>query len=699
MLAQVIRLCWVVVVLAVAGLGACGGGSGNNFGNNGNAGDGATGAGKVTVTLSVTTVTAALPATVTVKVTNANGQAVASQVVTIATDSGLGSLSAGSALTGIDGTTQFLLFAKSGAINGADNVTVTTNIGGTIVTGKAGFSVAATSASIASFTSDVAIGNSLGAYGQSILSATINGTASGTPVGLSISSVCLSQGKATITPASQTVTTGTATFTYVDQGCGANLARDDITLSIAGTTTSSATSLALASPAVGSITFAGATPSTIFLKGSGFVESSNVSFLVVDNANNPLPNQSVDLKLSSGAGGLTIDGLVSTSTVNKKSDSTGKVSVLINSGTVPTPVRVQATLSGINPVIGTVSSTLAVAVGLPSQLNFSLSQGTLNIEGMNSDGTTNTYSVIASDRMANPVPSGTAINFVAEGGQIEPIKQVEVDASGLSRVTANFITASPRPANGRITVVAYALGEESFLDQNGNNVFDNGEPFQDLGNVYVDRKFDASYDPTDDQSIATTSFGAAACAVTASPLLVTDASIPSVPGTCDTGWGRAYVRRATETVLSTSAARPVWASNIAASLDSSCAVENLFTESTESARTKFYRVGDGGLYNLPASGIISFLASDANAVRLNPMAAGSTVSATIRVPPTGSGTANVEGGSPIPSTLSAGGVTLSYSLANTTGGTIFITFQSPSGLRTTVSLPISTQGPSTACVL
>jgi hypothetical protein len=350
-------------------------------------------------------------------------------------------------------------------------------------------------------------------------------------------------------------------------------------------------------------------------------------------------------------------------------------------------------------VISTVSSGLGVAVGLPSQLNFSLSQTTLNIEGMDRDGEPNSYRVIASDRMSNPVPVGTAINFVAEGGQIEPIKQVLANNAGSASVTANFLSASPRPANGRITVVAYALGEESFLDQNGNNIFDIGEPFQDLGNVFVDRKFDGSYDSAEDQSIATTSFGAAACSALTSPLLRLDASIPTVPATCDTAWGRAYVRRATETVLSTSAARPLWAGDASAGLDGTCAVANLFTESTEATTSKFYRVGPGGLYNVGASGTINFLAADANAVRLNPMAAGTTISATIKTPSSGSGTVAVEGGSPIASTLEASNVTLSYSLTTTNVATIFVTFTSPRGLSTTISLPISTQGPGTACAL
>jgi len=100
-------------------------------------------------------------------------------------------------------------------------------------------------------------------------------------------------------------------------------------------------------------------------------------------------------------------------------------------------------------------------VGLPSQLNFSLSQGTKNIEGYNIDGTPNTYQIIAADRSGNPVPTGTSINFVAEGGQVEAIKQTQL-VNGIARTTANFVSSEPRPVDGRVTITAYALARSRF---------------------------------------------------------------------------------------------------------------------------------------------------------------------------------------------------------------------------------------------
>jgi len=245
---------------------------------------------------------------------------------------------------------------------------------------------------------------------------------------------------------------------------------------------------------------------------------------------------------------------------------------------------------------------------------------------------------------------------VAEGGQIEGIKQI-APVNGLARATANFVSASPRPADGRITVVAYALGEESFIDANGNNVYDCGESFQDLGDIYIDRAFNGVYDSATDQFISLTTTNSSSCATPVanppSPLLGLDASIPSVTANSASGakgpdgiWGRAYVRRATETVLSTSSARPVWVGTPSGLV--SAATIALATDPSGVQST--FNVVSGSTIQLALlQGSLSFLISDANSVRLNPMAARTTVSATT----TTVGWTIAASGGPVPSTLTA----------------------------------------------
>ncbi len=527
------------------------------------------------------------------------------------------------------------------------------------------------------------------------MTATLAGTVPGASVTVNVSSTCVTAGKAKLSASSVTTTTTTAIFTYDDLGCGAGgNPTDSLQASVTGTASTSSITIPLSSPAVSSITFVSASPETIFLKGSGFAEQSVVTFKVVDGSGAGVPGQSVSMSATTYTGGLTLDG-VSTPVV-KNTDSNGNVTVLVNSGTVPTPVRVRATTqASATSTISTSSSALSIAVGLPTQNAFSLSQKTLNVEGFNIDGTTNTYTIIASDRMSNPVPDGTAINFVAEGGQIVGSSQISLSPQGIASTTVNFVSAGTRPADGRITVVAYALGEESFVDANGNNVFDSGEAFQDLGDVFVSRTyhFPAGFDAASDQRIPQTLTGAAnpcvniSTATAASALLALDVSIPSAPSfgganRCDGVWGQAFVRRAAETVLSTSGSDPVWESGV---VSNGGPVNLRDTSDPLVAPTTYYRVGGSTLSAMGPKGSLFFLVRDMNPVRLNPVAAGTTIT----VEATTGLTVKVTGGSPVISTTEATLASISYEFAATTpDGRITLHIKSPSGLTSDIALDI-----------
>jgi hypothetical protein len=53
--------------------------------------------------------------------------------------------------------------------------------------------------------------------------------------------------------------------------------------------------------------------------------------------------------------------------------------------------------------------------------------------------------------------------------------------------TSKFVSSNYRPANGRVTVLAFAQGEESFTDTDKNNIYSTGEVFTDLGEVFIDK--------------------------------------------------------------------------------------------------------------------------------------------------------------------------------------------------------------------
>jgi hypothetical protein len=194
-----------------------------------------------------------------------------------------------------------------------------------------------------------------------------------------------------------------------------------------------------------------------------------------------------------------------------------------------------------------------------------------------------------------------------------------------------------------------------------------------------------------------------------SALLALDKTIPSIGVVggnpkCDGTWGRAYVRRAAETVFSRSSARPRW---VAAPRDSSGTASALFTTSGSACNSDtlvtgydnvgaaqngtFYTVGGAdGLYNLPSSGAVSFMVSDSNLVRLNPMAAGTTIGLGV----TTGITASVAGGTPVPSTNDVTFATINFGFnPGTASGVITITLTSPSGLATSVPLTVSSTTP------
>ena len=95
------------------------------------------------------------------------------------------------------------------------------------------------------------------------------------------------------------------------------------------------------------------------------------------------------------------------------------------------------------------------------------------------------------------------------------------------------------------------------------------------------------------------------------------------------------------------------------------------------------------------SDTLSFIVADANpgsAVlgllpRLNPMAAGTVITANT---PTAGLTVVIGGGTPVPSTTEATSAAVVYNFTdpNVKSGVVFVTFRSPSGVGTTVSVPV-----------
>jgi hypothetical protein len=309
-----------------------------------------------------------------------------------------------------------------------------------------------------------------------------------------------------------TTSTGQANITYTATGCSgtdtitATTTVDDQDLSATGTVN-------VKSADVGSIQFVSATPQIISLKGNGGPENSTVIFKVVDVAGGPVADAHVSFDLNTHAGGVTLTPSSATT------GSNGQAQTVVQAGTQHTSVRVTAstpiTSGHAQTMISTQSPGIVISTGLATEKHFSLSLEKHSVEGFGLDGVTDKVSVILSDRFGNPVPDGTTVAFTTNGGQIEPSCAT---TDGTCSVT--WTSANPRPPAtvsspglsviGHAEILAYATGEESFTDVNGDGIIDAGDLFSlrdgrkgnffsppshdDIGEIYLDQNENGSHD-------------------------------------------------------------------------------------------------------------------------------------------------------------------------------------------------------------
>lgn len=328
---------------------------------------------------------------------------------------------------------------------------------------------------------------------------------------VSFSSQCISQGIARIDPNPAQVFNGTVSATYVALGCSGT---DQITaqVNVEGTPLTASGSVTVLAAAIGSIEFVSATPSSIGIAGSGQPETSTVVFRVLNASGGPVVNQVVNFSLNTSVGGIALTPMQGTT------DTQGRVQTVVKSGTVNTAVRVTARTTQGATTLTSQSEQLVVSTGLPDQNSFSVSAGCFNIEGGDYDNETTNITLLAADRFNNPVPDGTAVSFVTEGGAVQP----SCLTSG-GECTVNWRSQDPRPPSfvgflpgapvddgydivggqvltngpraGRSTVLVTAVGEESFTDLDGDGRYDDGEPFGDLAEAFRDDNGNGVYEP------------------------------------------------------------------------------------------------------------------------------------------------------------------------------------------------------------
>ena len=522
--------------LCVLALVGCGGGSGSDAGtpllSDTGSGSGS-GGGTTTAPLSLTVqlldsagaVTTAVVVGQPVRaqaVLKRNGQVVAGEIVQFMIDQAVQMVAldpiSGSQLTDDQGRASVTV-SSLGASAGAGRIEATATLGGATVIGAANFfasgSVGTQPATLT--LSGLEIGSAaVSAYGTTGVRVRVlqSGVPYTSAVTVNFTSSCAA-GKAAITPSAQTQPDGYAVATFVDNGCAQNAdSAVTVTASIGSDTKSS--SMTVKSPTSGSLRFVSVVPSdkSITLRGqggNGRQENATLTFQLVDVSGNGVGNADVCFDATTYAGELNLDGFLPSSLPAlpgstklcgsdalsvvryvKRTGADGKVAIQINSGTVPTPVRVRARAlypSTAGVPLETYSDTLSISTGLPLQRSFSLSVDRANIDGGNFDGEVAKLTMRLADQFSNPVPDGTVVNFIASGAAVCTADNGSCKTTNGS-CSCDLVSQARRPQDNRVVVTAYTVGLEDFTDSNGDNKYTAGESFSDLADAFVDANKD-----------------------------------------------------------------------------------------------------------------------------------------------------------------------------------------------------------------
>lgn len=319
------------------------------------------------------------------------------------------------------------------------------------------------------------------------------------PVNVSFSSICASQQLATLdslVTSSQGQAIATYKGSYQAEGAtSSGICGQADTLTISVGNISKTLTITNQAPQASSI-LAG-TPSSqfIYTPGSGFQDNVSITFTVTDTNGNPKASEPVIFSLS----GITqADAGFEQYTLQPDeatTNSQGQVTVNAKAGAIPAPFRIAAALQN-NHNIRTVSSQIGVGMGLPTHDSFTFSADKYNLEGWSQSDTEASIQIQLSDRYKNPVPNGTKVYLTTEGGTIKGDLNSDNGITGYCSTingvcNATLVTTEPRPKDGRVTVLAYALGEESFFDKNGSKIFDIDDiAGTDVDEPYIDINFD-----------------------------------------------------------------------------------------------------------------------------------------------------------------------------------------------------------------
>jgi protocatechuate 3,4-dioxygenase beta subunit len=457
-------------------------------------------------------------------VKDSNGDVVPNKLVNFSADLTIAKLAQSYALSDSSGVAKVVIAPTVLTASRAGNLIASAKIDGVAVSADLDYQTLAASITL----TNLAIAQSnISALQSTAVSVEgrINGALAGnTPIVVNFSS---SNGCGTFNPASaSTNSSGIATTTY--QSAAACPEEVAISASSEGAQTVTGT-LNVTTAQAANVVFTSATvPLMVTSAATGGLKQSTLKFQVLNASGSGMGGQSVVISLGSAARSagvmFSVSGSATDGNQTLTTDTDGYASIIVSSGSLPTPVVVSASLSS-NSSISASSSGVSVTSGRPTQKAASLSATKLSIEAFAVDGVQSQLTLRVADRQGNPVPPGTTVNFVASHGLI----QGACNLDALSQCTVLYTSQGSRPTNGRVAILAYMDGEESFVDLNGDNIWQSGESFEDVGLLYRDDDESLLF-TSGEQTYPGGSTGASTCSG------ATTYAYPSVASTCDGIW-------------------------------------------------------------------------------------------------------------------------------------------------------------------
>lgn len=507
---------WLVALWVTLALVACGGGGGSagtvavgtETGTEGGTGGGTTAAATMTLqlvdaagaVLSPPSLSQTETRNLKVTLANAKKEPQSFKRVSVTLDSQLAVLTpqSGAQLTDASGVALFAIAPASVASSGAVTATVKASVDGAEVSQTLDLQITAGHVTLSGLTVTPASAQ----LGQSV-NVSVNASVNGLPAASNSVTVAFSSACGTVSPASAAVdASGKASAVIQTTGVGSC----SVSALAAGVAQSVSASFTVATAPVTGIQFVQASPAVIYQSDSVGANSTLVKFKVIDSNGSPVGGQTVNAALVNGTGGLHFCDSSASGNMAVSAATTGEVSFSVCAGTQPETAQVRATLAAAAG-IHTDSNILTVQTGLPTQRFFDIGADRWNFYAGGQftsqfSGDSVNITVRLADRQGNPVPNGTPVVFVTEGGQINKSNIsscIVSDGNGGCSVPLigqeyrplGASVGDPRP--GRVTVLAMADGEESFIDANNNNRYDPGEKFEDLGVPFMDKNEDGTF--------------------------------------------------------------------------------------------------------------------------------------------------------------------------------------------------------------